>query len=322
MSPEHLWDPAAEPDAEVRELERVLARYRFTAPSEPAWSRPPARRWPWICAAAAAVVAASFVLVRVFGTEEPAYRVSGLAGRERVRAGEHVDTAPGARARIEIGALGHVDVDGDTRVRVEDCGRDGHHLYLERGRVRATIFAAPRVFQIATPAGRTIDLGCAYELEVDDAGAASVRVTSGQIEFVVDGQELYLPAGARCDAQPGAAAPWPTFESISGALHDVVAIASGEKRMQSNGQESEILDRLLRDCTAADTLTLWHVFASTRAEAWIRERVRVRLASEFPLPPDVDEADVIAGDRSALRAWRATLVPSWRAQTFDGGAGR
>ena len=70
MSPEHLWDPAAEPDAEVRELERVLARYRFAPPPEPAWSRPPARRWPWIAAAAAVLACVTFALVQLLRADE------------------------------------------------------------------------------------------------------------------------------------------------------------------------------------------------------------------------------------------------------------
>lgn len=323
MSSEHLWDPGADPDPDVRRLEHLLARYRHVERGAPAWTRPSRPRWPWFAAAAAAVIVCTWTAWRFLRpADEAAYRVEGLAGVARVRAGEHVETDATGSARIEIAALGHVDVGGATRVRIDDCGTAGHHLYLERGRVSASILAAPRVFQIDTPAGRTIDLGCAYEIEVDDSGVAHVSVTSGQIEFVVDGRELYVPAQASCEARPGLGATWPKFADTSGALNDVVAIASGAKMLSTGGDDVKVVDGLLAACTERDTLTLWHVFDSTLPAPWIRERVYDRLVREFPLPPGIDEAAVLAGDREARRAWRDEMSSRWRTRPPAGSSFR
>jgi hypothetical protein len=238
--------------------------------------------------------------------------VHGIEGRELVRAGEAIETPAGASAQLEIGSLGRVELSGGTRLQVQDCGRERHSLYLERGHVSALILAQPRVFQIDTPAGKTIDLGCAYELDVDAAGAALVRVTLGQIEFTLDGREVFVPAHASCRATPGAGPDWPVFDSSSAALDDVRAIAAGHKEIMAKISREELLDELLGECGEEDTLTLWHIFDSERAEAWVRARVFERLKRQFRLPPGVDEKGLVDGDRAMRRAWRETMLPSWR----------
>lgn len=318
MSRRYLWDPSREPDPEVQRLERVLARYRFVERGTPRWSREGSRarivpRVPQVIGGLLVAAAAVIVWMLVARDSEPAYRVEGLPGRDLVRAGDAIEVKAGEDARVVIGALGHVELDAGSRLRVEDCGKDAHRLYLERGRVRASIVAQPRAFQIDTPSGKTVDLGCAYELEVDASGAARVRVTSGQIEFTFDGREVYVPANASCTATPSAGPGWPELDARSGALDDVLAIARG-KSIESKTPDA-VLDELLAECTDEDTLTLWHVYDGSTKDGvadWVRQRVLVRLLREFPLPRGVTEEGVRSGDRAQRRAWRESMQPAWR----------
>lgn len=320
MIDDYLWDPRSAgvaPDAEVERLERLLARFRHADGATPRWERETRRARPWIVAALAA---AALVVLWLALRERDAlhWRVEGLAGCERLRAGEALENRTGRDVRVAIGALGEVIVADGARLLAEDCGAKLHSLRLERGRVHARITAAPRVFQIDTPSGRTIDLGCEYDLVVDDSGAARVRVTSGQIEFVLDGREVYVPAGASCAARPGEGPGFPEFDERSNALSDVLVIATGAKEVAMKDPQG-FFDALLSECTDEDTLTLWHLFDAPAGESGAgameeehRKALFERLARQFPFPAGVTAEGVLANDRAMRRAWRDSMQPAWR----------
>jgi hypothetical protein len=316
MSSEYLWDPrdpAAPRDAEVQHLERLLARYRHVEQGTPRWmggGRPRLRLLGWTAAAAAAVAAVLF-LTRGERAQPGGYPVEGFAGLEHVHPGEALENDTGGNVRLQVASLGHVDVATGSKLRIERCAPDLHGFFLEHGRVHARIYARPRVFQIDTPAGLTVDLGCEYELEVGADGVASVRVQSGQIEFVFDGREVYVPANARCTSRPGVGPDLPRFDAISGALDDVLAIALRGKALQVKDPGGFLAD-LLADCTEEDTLTLWHLYDSELSTAEVRRAVFERLRREFPFPAGVDEAGLERGDRAQRRAWRESMQPAWR----------
>jgi len=312
MSDDYLWDPSSPPDPEVERLERALARYRYTPDAgAPRWQRTPRALRPWLVAGglAAALVLAAVWLARA--GEPAAYRIEGLPERRSIAVGEELELAPGASANLRIGTLGDLSVAGGSRLRVEAIGAEEHRLYLERGRVEARIAALPRVFQIGTPAGRAVDLGCAYVLEVDESGAARVRVTEGQIEFAFDGREVYVPANAVCRSDPRSGPSWPEFERKGGPLDDFLAVARGEKELTGKVEPATMVAELLAECSSEDTLTLWHVFADERVEGWLRDLVLERLRREFPLPRGVDAAGLAARDAAQLRAWRDSMRPAW-----------
>lgn len=322
MNDDYLWDPRdtkAAPDAEVERLETLLGRFRHDARSAPRWeSAAPRRSRLWIVAALAA--AAALVLWFVLESEpEPHWRVRGLAGRDAWKAGEALENRSGRAVEVEIGALGALVIDDGSRLVAEDCGERKHSLRLEEGRVRARITAQPRVFQIDTPSGRTVDLGCEYEIRVDASGSTLVRVTEGQIEFLFDGREVYVPAGARCDARPDAGPGLPEFENSTSALRDVFVIATGVKGLEMKGGQ-EFFRELLSNCTDEDTLTLWHLWdapsggkaAHGIVEPWMRDLVFERLARQFAFPEGVTREVLEGGDREARRRWRDSMQPAWR----------
>ena len=222
---DYLWDKTGR-DAEVEQLESLLGGFRHAgAPLEPR-RRPsyyPPPIWGAVTAIAAVLVAILMIVVRSGGTKTSlpldAYAVLHDAGGKDapsvLRSGDELVFA--SRARVQIGALGEVEVEPDSRLRVERIEERRHRLYLAEGRVRATIDAEPRVFQIGTPAGDAVDLGCAYELTVDEDGSAEVRVTEGEVSFELDGREVYVPAGASCRSTPGDGPRAPFFDAVDAA---------------------------------------------------------------------------------------------------------
>lgn len=309
---EYLWRKRGKPDPEVERLERLLGRYRLgDAPWSEETAAPPARgkllRFRIALAVAAGIAAAALIFWALGGARTGGYRVIGVEGRELVRAGEGFSTGAEG-ARLEIGWLGHVDVEPNTKVAVEDCGRDAHRLFLERGSVKAKIWAQPRLFQIGTPAGNSIDLGCAYELDVADDGASRLRVTTGQVAFAFEGREIYVPAGWSCTSDPKRGPGAPVHDEATDAYRSALAAVEF-----AADPDPELVKTVL-DVDHDGTLTLWHLMTSDRTAPSLRHAAYESLAKAYPLPRGVTvtEEGLIAGDAAMREAWLEEMKPSWR----------
>ena len=77
------------------------------------------------------------------------------------------------------------------------------------------IWAPPGQFVVDTPSAVTVDLGCAYTLQVDDSGAGLVRTSLGWVGFRLNGHESFIPAGAACATRPKVGPGTPYFEDAS-----------------------------------------------------------------------------------------------------------
>jgi hypothetical protein len=305
----YLWDKSGTPDPEVRRLEVLLGRHRW----KPGRSFAEARRRPSfrLAALVAAGLAVAAMIVWAIRRDVPAegYRLVGVEGRDVVRAGEDFATGT-AGARLEIGGIGHVDVEPNSRLQVSDCGPRGHRLFLEHGSVSARIWAPPRQFRIGSPAGETIDLGCAYKLDVTPDGLVSkLSVSTGQVAFEFDGREVYVPAGAACESVRGRGPAAPVFEAASAQFKDAVA------KVEFGGEaDPDAVGRMIALAERRDTLTLWHLFASKRSSPELQRAVFARLASEFPVKPEggLTETGLLAGEPAMRSAWMDAMKSAWR----------
>jgi hypothetical protein len=261
-----------------------------------------------VTALAAGLAAAALIFWAVGGLRSGSYRVIGLDGHDFVRAGERFSTGSDRGARLEIGWLGHVDLGPNTRIGVEDCGRDAHRLFLERGTVKAKIWAQPRLFQIGTPAGNSIDLGCEYELGVAEGGASFLRVITGQVAFEFEGREVYVPAGWTCRSDPARGPGAPVHEDVSEAYRQ--ALEAVEFSAEPDSQQ---VARVL-DVGHEGTLTLWHLLTSDRTASSLRHAAYEKLSLAYSKPKSVEvtEAGILAGDARMRAAWLEEMKPSWR----------
>ena len=314
---EYLWDPKNAPDPEVERLERLLSRYRWQERSAPAV----ARGWRWRIAIPAAALVAASVLVFLFASRGPFYRVSGVEGLARARPGDWIEAGADA-ARVEIAGIGDVELRPGSRLRVDDIelgGDEGegarHELYLAGGTLHARIVAGPRVFQVDTPAGISIDLGCEYELEVDAEDRAKISVFTGQIAFGWGGREVYVPAGASCESIPGSGPTPPMFDTITSERRELVLrLARGEPWTQAD------LGRLTELDSREDALPLFAMLGDTRIDSRIREAIHPRLESAFGRPKDATLQAILSGDEEQLRAWLDLAKDWWRSAKIGGAA--
>jgi hypothetical protein len=218
--------------------------------------------------------------------------------REWLREGDWLVTGSASRARLDVGLIGHLEVEPKTRLRLLDAGRRAHRLSLQRGTVHARIWAPPGTFFVDTPSAVAVDLGCAYTLTVDEDGGGRLSVQSGWVGFERDGRESFVPRGAACLTRPGKGPGTPYYEDATPAFREALAGADFGDEPSSRGRA---LAHVLVEARPRDALSLWHLLGrSTGAE---REVVFDRLAELVPPPPGVTRAAVLAGDPRALDAW-------------------
>jgi hypothetical protein len=314
---DYLVDKRGEPDPDVQRLERLLAPLAHDArrgpPSlEPARGRTALlRAWPWFVAggAAAAVLVAVSLRVREPEAARPAGPSLTVVGAPTALGERDWVEAQDEARELKLGDVGRVTLSPGARVEVRRLAHDETRLYLERGRLFATVSAdaRPRFFQVDTPAARCVDLGCRYMLAVDRDGNATVEVQTGQVAFENEGREVYVPAGAKCFATRahGAGTPfWFDGESeLAGAVvaFDEAALLGAEER------HARARRLLAATTTVRETLSAWHLLQD-RDEA-VAAAAHARLVElAGPLPHVPGSAPTSAQERER---WKERLAPEW-----------
>lgn len=313
---DYLWDGSGEPDAEVVRLEELLSRYRHRGlpPVLPPRPGTVPRRFALHAAMQVLVTAASLMLVASAAwfahAVRPGWTVQSLAGAPvvagtpiekptRLPVGETMTTDESSRARVDVGSIGVVDLEPNSRMRLIASRAGEHRMALERGQMRALIWAPPRLFFVDTPSSTAIDLGCAYTLKVDDRGWGHLVVESGWVAFQHRGRESFIPQNAMCATRPGVGPGTPCFTDAAPALVDALTILDFSPTQDV--RRAAALETVLTLARPRDALTLWHLLSrGTPAE---RERLHDRLASLVPPPAGVTREAVLRGDRRALDTW-------------------
>jgi len=297
MRNDYLWDGSGEPDPEVQRLEGLLSEFRSrrTAPELPAGGQRPR---PWLhwsaIAAAIALVAAGAWLVSNGAPE--GWQVAGVgAGPGRLAVGQTLETGADGHATVNVGNVGVVEVEANSRLRLERARAHEQRMSLEHGLIHAFIWAPPRSFVVDTPSAVATDLGCFYTLEVDKDGAGLVSVLGGWVSFEHAGRESFIPAGAACRSHPGRGLGTPYREQASPALRQAL------QDFDFAGGDDRALAIVLAEAGKDDAFTLWHLL--TRCLPAQEPRVYDALAALVPPPVGVTREGILRGDRRMLDRW-------------------
>ena len=192
-----------------------------------------------------------------------------------------------------------MEVDVSTRLRLVEARDSRGQLALDRGTIRAAIWAPPGQFIVDTPSAVAVDLGCAYTLTVDDSGAGLVRTTLGWVGFRLDGRESFIPAGAVCATRPGIGPGTPYFDDASEPFR--LALAKLDFDREGPELQETQLRLVLSEARPRDVLTLWHLLTrlGRRDRAWVYDRLAALVAP----PTGVTRDGVLGGDRQMLDLW-------------------
>jgi hypothetical protein len=209
-----------------------------------------------------------------------------------------------AAAVVRVAELGQVTFQPGSRVRVVDCGERAHRMDMEEGRLHAFIDAEPRVFQVGTPAGLTVDLGCEYELTVDESGTARLHVLMGRVAFETGGRKVVVPAKASCETPKGGVPSTPVQDDAEPEF--VRAVRAIELAPAPDPADVE---RVLATDRREDSLTLVHLFDAPATV--VREGAYDVLSRWYPPPPGVTREGTLAGDEAMNAAWRENCRADW-----------
>jgi hypothetical protein len=233
---------------------------------------------------------------------------SRMEEKGRLAVGQWLETDGDSRAQIEVGFIGQVEIDPNTRVRLVETKPTEHRLELAQGKMSARIWAPPHLFFVDTPAGVAADLGCAYTLEVNDQGIGLLHVTSGWVALQLKDRESMVPAGASCATQPGIGPGTPYFDDASENFRQALAKLDFGYAVDIPDLHSP-LEVILGESRPRDTLTLWHLLA--RVEGNDRTRVYERAAALVPPPDGVTREGVLQLNEQMLELWKERLETTW-----------
>ncbi len=306
VAPVELWDRVESGlNSQVRpeRRERPAGRIRLN--------------WRWGTAAATLLLAAALWKVahrpaRQSELARPGWEVARVAGMPRIGrepvasagrlgVGQWLETDAASQAQLRLPAVGQIDVEPGTRLRLAALGPREQRIQLARGAVRARVTAPPRLFLVDTPSATAIDLGCAYRLAVDGAGGSLLHVTTGVVALDWAGREVTVPAGAVCETRRGLGPGTPYFQDAPAPLKAALA------KLDFQGGGPAALGTALASTRPHDAFSLWHLLF--RVNGPNRRRVFDRLRKLVPPPPGVTRAGALRLDPAMLVKWRALMDP-------------
>jgi hypothetical protein len=259
------------------------------------------------------------LLTRTWGVSvlagSPRVSDTAVQGSAALAVGDSLVTDANSRARVRVGLIGVVEVEPNSRVKLLAAQLANHRLELERGRIRARIWAPPNLFFVQTPSALAVDLGCIYTLEVNGEGVGALRVQRGWVAFELDGRESFVPEGAMCVTRPGVGPGTPVYADASPALQNALekidfelqgphggvigGVSSGVQGIMQ--RRAEALHIVITEARRQDALTLWHLLSRTSSEE--QAQVFIRLAELVPPPHGVTREGILGGDRQMRDRW-------------------
>lgn len=327
MSDDYLYDRSGS-DPEVAQLEELLGAYQHGEPLRELKGSPvrPLRARRIALIVAPLLAAAAVILVVVLRRTEDAPKVAaacqgdtgfafnvtggsascagGAASSGSLTVGAWFETARDGVANVKVADIGEMTVFGDSKLRLVGTGPNEHRLELARGKLSAHVVAPPRIFIIDTPAVTAVDLGCAYDMEVDADGRTHLRVSTGAVSLEGKaGRTAYVLAGHEVEVIPGRGPGTPIAVDTTPAVRTAVA--------KLDAGDAAGLPALVDAAEPNDMVTLWNVVA--RTEGAQRAQAVSKLESFAQLPGDVSRDRVLAGEPAALDAWREAIIARWLA---------
>ena len=220
---------------------------------------------------------------------------SAVAFAGTLPVGAWLETHDHTVAALKVADIGELTVFGDSKLRVVATNATTQHLELARGHVHARVSAPPRLFVVDTPAATAVDLGCQYDLTVDEHGRTHLRVSVGAVSLEDKHGVIYVPATFEVAMTPGALGTPTSIDAPPDFQDAVSSFARGGPAAP-----------LIAAATSRDRVTLWN--AINRRTGADRAALVAKLEALAPLPDPALHAKALAGDADAMDIWLDVFV--------------
>jgi hypothetical protein len=330
----YLWDPAAPPSAEVEAIEGCLAPARFEVVRKPLrLTAATSSRVPWFgrrlrFALALSLMftvivagAATFLWWRSNWPAGASWKVaierpsSGATEpvRTQLRLDEPLHLDATASAQVSIARIGSMHVEPGSAITLVESSSRRHRVMLDRGAVSVRVWAPPGRFSFNTPAGLVLDMGCIFDLKVDEAGVARVQVKTGWVELENGWGETLVPAGASSLMSAAMRPGVPVFDDASAEFSSSVRALEEAGQAADDQVRNGLAQTVIRTARPRDVLTL--LMLANASPDPLKRALLERAAQLFPPPSTVTVDAIVDGDKDQLWQWKDTLglppVKSW-----------
>lgn len=235
----------------------------------------------------------AWAVARLEGT--PRIADQNMAQSGQLAVGDWLETDAFSRAQLTIADIGHAEIGPNSRLRLVATRETEHRLEITQGRLSAWVSAPPRIFIVETPSATAVDLGCSYDLFVNESGNGTIHVTSGEVSLEFDGKESFVPTGAMCETRRGFG-PGTPYSDLSS---EVIKKALRQFDFEKGGPKA--VDLILKNAANVDAITLWHLLQ--RVDEPARESVYDRFAVFIPPPKQVTKDGILRLDKNMLEDW-------------------
>lgn len=301
---DYLWDRTGEPDAEIAELESLLSSFRYQPRPLPVVATP-RRRWRVALSLAAAagvlLVTSAFLLrARLTWRNGDPWQVTPLAGSPRVAGtaftrrtqlavGEVLETDDTSRARVRVAAIGSMEVEPGSRLRLVATRTRHHRLALDFGTIHARLWAPPFSFGVQTPSSTALDLGCAFTLHVDRDGLGLLHVTSGWVVLERGFAQTLVPAGAEAVTRPDIGLGTAYFADATEAFRQ--GVARFDTQRDDPVARANAVSTILAAARPRDAMTLLLILRKLPRQE--RAHLLDHLTQFIPIPAGFRREDIL-----------------------------
>jgi hypothetical protein len=324
----YLWDPAAPPSEEIEAMERRLAAARFDVIRKPLRLAATSSHIAWFGRRPVFAMAVSLTLAVVIGTagflwwrsdwpsgaswkvaiERPSS--AGEPVRTQLRLDEPLKLDSTASAQVSIARIGSMHVEPGSALTLVESSSRRHRVMLDQGAVSVRVWAPPGRFAFNTPAGLVLDMGCIFDLKVDEDRVARVQVKTGWVELENGWGETLVPAGASSLMNAAMRPGVPIFDDASSEFR--LSVRAFEQA-EDDQARSRLTPTVIRTARTRDVLTL--MMLANASPVPLKRQFLQRAAQLFPPPPTVTVDAIVGGDKDQLWQWKDTLglppVKSW-----------
>lgn len=325
---DYLWSKQGDGEAEIRQLEQLLAPYAhpvtvWRGVGVPNVHAKPARRksrvWRigWALAAglaACALTLGGWLQHRLDWPQDAAWAVmqshgtvhlagAPLAQAAQLPLGGELVTGPDSLVRLKIARIGELQLGAGSRLRLEQTAAGQHRVRLRQGRLWARVWAPPGSFGVRLPQAEALDMGCEFTVDIDASGAGKLIVHSGWVLVGNHQSEVLVPQGAMVRLRADGRAGTPHDRNASAGF--VAALAELDAEDEDLMADDVRIQHLLAQARPQDVISLLTLLQ--RHPAWANGPLYARLQMFLVGAPALSREAVLRGELGALEPWWEAL---------------